>query len=89
MKNSFNLAERQQQVKEAEGWVKPQPCMVCGKVIPGAYGMWQAGWTCSLYCETLHTKGANRVHIEQAQRQVVLVGVETVPLVLSDVESEH
>ena len=51
MKGGQNLRDLQQKKDDAEGWVKPQPCMVCAKVVVGAYGMWANGWTCSLKCE--------------------------------------
>ena len=38
MKGGQNLRELQQKKTEGEPWVKPQPCVICGKVIPGAYG---------------------------------------------------
>jgi hypothetical protein len=51
MKNSHNLAELQQRRNEEEGWVKPQPCVQCGKLIGGAYANHgDAGWTCSDTC---------------------------------------
>jgi hypothetical protein len=56
MKNSFKLAEVQQQKKDSAPWVTPQPCMVCQKVVAGAYGNWQQGWTCSLKCEATYEK---------------------------------
>lgn len=37
--------------KVEEPTIEPQPCMVCGKVIPGPYGRWAQGWTCSRICE--------------------------------------
>ena len=93
------LAEMQQEAREAddECWVKPQACMVCGKVVKGAYGMWNldhhggvgVGWTCSAACETTYTKGENRVYIEQAKRQKIPVGMAYVPELLSDAEPEH
>ena len=56
MKGGQNLAHLQQKAKEEASWVTPQPCMKCGKVVKGAYGMWVAGWTCSLACEAIHQK---------------------------------
>lgn len=51
MKGGQNLATLQQRKKEEEGWVKPQPCVICGKVIGGAYANHgEAGWTCSSVC---------------------------------------
>ena len=50
----FNLAEAQQKATETESWVKPQNCMVCEKLIPGAYGRWAIGWTCSKHCEGVY-----------------------------------
>lgn len=35
-------------------WVKPQPCHVCSKVVPGAYGhttLQEVVWSCSAVCE--------------------------------------
>lgn len=54
MKGGQNLrtlqAERAK--KEEEVWVRPQPCIICGKVLSGAYGNWgNVGWTCSAQCE--------------------------------------
>ena len=51
MKGGQNLAILQQRKKEEEGWVKPQPCCICGKVIGGSYGSHEDGWTCSGKCE--------------------------------------
>jgi len=37
-----------------DGWVKPQPCHVCSKVVPGAYGhttLQAVVWSCSAVCE--------------------------------------
>lgn len=51
MKNAIKLHEFQAQKKAEEPWVKPRPCMICGKTIPGAYGMWEDGWSCSKKCE--------------------------------------
>jgi len=51
MKGGQNLAHLQQKKKEEEAWVKPQPCCICGKVIQGAYGFHEDGWTCSSFCE--------------------------------------
>jgi hypothetical protein len=55
MKGGQNLRDLQQERKESEGWVKPQPCHICQKVIPGAYGhtTLEAGvvWSCSKKCE--------------------------------------
>jgi hypothetical protein len=70
--------------KDEEVWVKPQPCLICKKVIKGAYGMWEAGWSCSKHCEEVY-----RVHIEQARRENVCVGVAPVPVMLSVDESQH
>jgi hypothetical protein len=47
----MKLYEMKAERDKLEGWVKPQPCMVCGKTVPGAYGMWAKGWTCRLKCE--------------------------------------
>lgn len=51
MKGGQNLAVLQQRKKEEDGWVKPQPCCICHKVIKGAYGFHADGWTCSGKCE--------------------------------------
>lgn len=54
MKGGQNFRDLQDKKKkvEEEQWVKPQPCVICGKVIPGAYGHHgDAGWTCSASCE--------------------------------------
>lgn len=37
-----------------DGWVKPQPCCVCNKVVKGAYGhtnLAEVVWSCSAVCE--------------------------------------
>lgn len=45
MKGGQNLAVLQQRKKEEEGWVKPQPCCICHKMIGGAYANHgDAGW---------------------------------------------
>ena len=80
----FNLAERQQQAKDAEGWVKSQPCIVCGKVIGGAYGAWSRGWTCSKSCNSAY--GGQHVHDQQPRREDVRVGVAPLPLLLPDAQ---
>lgn len=52
MKGGQNLRELQQRKEEAEGWVKPKPCIVCQKVIAGAYGRdSEDNWTCNSQCE--------------------------------------
>lgn len=55
MKNSFKLQEAQQQAKEAEAWVRPKPCVICQKMLKGAYGRHMVDdkevWTCSLVHE--------------------------------------
>ena len=58
--SSVNLYEWQQQngrkapLTEAEEWVKPKPCLVCGRDdLKGAYGNRDIGWTCSKKCETV------------------------------------
>jgi len=43
--------QSKKQEKEDAQWVKPQPCMICKKVIGGYYGSWEEGWTCSGVCE--------------------------------------
>jgi hypothetical protein len=53
MKGGQNFREMQQKKQEAEEkqWVKPQACIVCKKVIGGAYANHgDAGWTCSATC---------------------------------------
>ena len=52
MKNGQNLRELQQKKQEKEDaqWVKPQPCLICGKVIEGAYAQHPDGWTCCSKC---------------------------------------
>lgn len=49
MKGGQNLRELQAK-KEEEAWVKPQACIVCQKVIGGAYAQHSDGWTCSSKC---------------------------------------
>jgi len=57
MKGSFKLQDVQQQKKQAEEevWVKPKNCLVCNKLIAGAYGAWEHGWTCSGHCERIYS----------------------------------
>lgn len=47
--------QQKRQEKEDELWVKPQPCHICKKVIPGAYGHTTLSvgvvWSCSKSCE--------------------------------------
>ena len=53
MKGSQNFREIQQKKKATEDaeWVKPQACVICKKVIGGAYANHgEAGWTCSATC---------------------------------------
>jgi hypothetical protein len=48
---SLNHLQQKKQEKEDELWVKPQPCVICKKVIGGAYANHgDAGWTCSATC---------------------------------------
>ena len=54
MKGGQNLAHLQQQKKEEDGWVVPRPCCICHKVIKGAYGFHEDGWTCSGACEKIY-----------------------------------
>lgn len=56
MKGGQNLAELQQRKKEEDGWVKPQPCCICRKLLKGAYGFHEDGWTCSSVCELEYDK---------------------------------
>lgn len=55
MKGGQNLRELQQKREEAEGWVKPQPCHICKKMLKGAYGhttlLCGLIWSCSGACE--------------------------------------
>jgi hypothetical protein len=41
--------------KVEEVWVRPQPCHICKKVIPGSYGQTSLNcgvvWSCSKTCE--------------------------------------
>lgn len=52
MKGGQNFRDMQQkkQEKEEAQWVKPQPCLICGKTIEGAYAQHQDGWTCCGKC---------------------------------------
>lgn len=51
MKGGQNLRDLQQKKLEDEQYVKPQPCIICKKVIGGAYANHgDAGWTCSATC---------------------------------------
>ena len=66
MKGGQNLATLQQRKKEEDGWVRPQPCCICGKVIPGAYGNHEDGWTCSKACEQVYNQRPKYVgHTEE------------------------
>lgn len=53
MKGGQNLRDLQskKQEKEDAQWVKPQPCIICQKVVCGYYGSWEEGWTCNSACE--------------------------------------
>jgi hypothetical protein len=51
MKGGQNLAFLKQKREEEDGWVKPQSCCICGKVIKGAYGHHGDDWTCQKSCE--------------------------------------
>ena len=53
MKGGQNLRDMQQKKKDQEEtqWVASQPCVICKKVIGGAYANHgDAGWTCSATC---------------------------------------
>jgi len=52
MKGGQNLRDLQATKKqqEDERWVKPQPCLICGKIIEGAYAQHRDGWTCCRKC---------------------------------------
>ncbi len=48
---NLRLVQEQRKEKEEAQWVAPQPCVICKKVIPGAYANHgDAGWTCSGPC---------------------------------------
>lgn len=51
MKGGQNLAVLQQRKKDEEGWVLASPCCICGKLLKGAYGFHEDGWSCSGKCE--------------------------------------
>lgn len=53
MKGGVNLrvVQQERQRKEEEDWVRPQPCIICNRVLKGAYGHHHDGWTCSGSCE--------------------------------------
>jgi hypothetical protein len=56
MKGGQSLNHLQQQKREAEDavWVKPQPCVICDKMLKGAYGhtvLDRVVWSCSATCE--------------------------------------
>ena len=55
MKGGQNLRDLQQQKKDAEGWVREQPCHICQKMLKGAYGHTTLAcgtiWSCSGECE--------------------------------------
>lgn len=39
---------------QTDGWVREQPCHICGKMLKGAYGFTDIGkivWSCSSSCE--------------------------------------
>lgn len=67
MKGGRNLRELQQE-KDSEGWVKPQECHICKKMLKGAYGhtTLEVGvvWSCSKTCEVevQRLKGELHVH---------------------------
>lgn len=68
MKGGQNLRDLQAKAKESEPWVKPQPCVMCGKVIAGAYGHHgDNGWTCSALCERNYDASVSRGNPQQAQ----------------------
>ena len=47
---SLNHLQQKRKEKEEEQWVKPQPCLICGKTIEGAYAQHPDGWTCCNKC---------------------------------------
>lgn len=67
MKNGRNLRDLQQERKDREPWVKPQPCLTCKKVIPGAYGNHSDGWTCSRVCERTYDERKHHASLLQEQ----------------------
>lgn len=74
MKGGQNLAVLKQKKEEEDGWVIPQPCCICKKVIKGAYGNHNDGWTCSGACErayNLRPKYPGHSEEEFFQRQEV------------------
>lgn len=50
MKGSFKLHEVQEKQKAEEPTVDPKPCIICAKILVGAYGRWNTDygevWTC-------------------------------------------
>ncbi len=51
MKGGQNLRDLQAKKAIEDGWVAKQPCIICKKVIGGAYANHgDAGWTCSAAC---------------------------------------
>lgn len=47
---NLRLLQSERAEKEEKEWVKPQPCLICGTVMPGAYAHHGYGWTCSNAC---------------------------------------
>lgn len=54
-KNSFNLAEAQQQKSKQveEQWVHQPICCICNKKIQGYHGRWGLVGTCDKACEAI------------------------------------
>ncbi len=85
MKGGQNLAVLKQRKEEEEGWVRPQPCCICGKMIGGAYANHgDAGWTCGIECmEAQDAKPRYPGHSEEEfftrRKHAPVPGLETEP----------
>jgi len=78
MKGSQNLHQLQQHKKEKDDalWVIPKGCLICNKIMPGAYGHTTIDevvhWSCSAVCEKKvqqrkkETSKCNVVHVNRA-----------------------
>ncbi len=70
MKGAVSLNHLQQKKREAEidAWVLPKPCIVCQKVIAGAYGRdSEDNWTCNSDCERSYRAALLQTKAEPAQ----------------------
>lgn len=55
MKGSFKLHEAQEKKKAEEPELERQPCVICNKMLAGAYGRFNSDdgelWSCSKTCD--------------------------------------